>query len=82
MLKGLEIAWDRGYQKVMLESDSMLAVKAVLGDTVHVNSNCPLINVTKNFRRKNWETKVCHIFWEANGITNAMANFSKSLPQG
>ena len=44
---GLQIAWDRGFRKILLESDSLLAVTKLTTGRIQLNILTPLINCCK-----------------------------------
>jgi ribonuclease HI len=63
---GLQLAWSKGFRKIILESDSSLAVDLITNDKVIIDKNYNLIMQARYFLAKNWDIQVIHVYREAN----------------
>ncbi|KAG5249134.1 non-LTR retroelement reverse transcriptase [Salix suchowensis] len=75
---GLQLTWDRGYRKVILESDSSVVVGLMNGDKVSMDRNCTLIMKIRDMLDKAWEVRTVHIYREANCVADWLANYGLS----
>ena len=76
MLSGLQIAWDMGFRKVILECDSKALIVALK------NGRGPLsylVQVIGKLLKFSWEVKVIHTYREGNSCVGWFANYSLSL---
>ena len=65
ILKGLQLAWDKGYKEVILESDSKVGLELI--EEVVITS--PYHNLVKQIRSmmsRDWSCKLQHIWREGN----------------
>lgn len=69
--KGLESAWERGFQRVALESDSNEALNDIFSR--NPSSLDPLIHEIHGLLNKDWEVALGHILREANAVANRLA---------
>lgn len=74
ILKGLELAWEKGFRRVIMESDSNEAVGLVCNVCPTIHPLAPLIQRTKEMMGKNWEVRMRHCFREENAAANWLAN--------
>ena len=72
---GLHRTWDKGFRKVVLESDSKVIVGIIKGDTVRVDRNYNLIMQIRGLLGREWEVKIFHVYREANYVVDWLANF-------
>ena len=72
---GLHMTWDRGFRKVVLESDSRVVVEIIKGDTMRVDRNYNLIMQIRGLMGREWEVKMIHVYREANFVADWLANF-------
>ena len=75
---GLQLTWDRGYRKVILESDSSVVVGLMNGDKVSMDRNCTLIMKIRDMLDRAWEVRTVHIYREANCVADWLTNFGLS----
>jgi hypothetical protein len=62
----LQLPWSKGFRKIILESDSSLAVDLITNDKVIIDKNYNLIMQARYFLAKNWDIQVIHVYREAN----------------
>ncbi|KAF2297888.1 hypothetical protein GH714_004755 [Hevea brasiliensis] len=55
MHKGLRLAYDRGYRRVILECDNLTAVNTILGVSNKQCILCYLVNSIRNLLLKDWD---------------------------
>ncbi|XVF32879.1 hypothetical protein REPUB_Repub17cG0121000 [Reevesia pubescens] len=73
ILLGLKIAWEKGYRRVFVESDSLLAVKKLTGSPSRTDPLFHLIFQCQLFIAKEWDCMISHIFREANYCADHLA---------
>ena len=72
---GLQLTWDKGFRKVILESDFTVVVGIINGDSVRVDRNYNLIMKIRELMDRDWEVKTLHVYREANCVADWLANF-------
>ncbi|EOY24207.1 Non-LTR retroelement reverse transcriptase [Theobroma cacao] len=77
--KGLQLAWERGFRKVKLQSDNKAMVQAISFSSVHPCSNLDLIRAIKGMLGRHWEVNISHIYREANTTADFMSNLGFDL---
>ncbi|CAN1137709.1 Putative ribonuclease H protein At1g65750 [Linum perenne] len=75
---GLTTAWGLGLKKVILQMDSFSAVSAIEEQLSDVSRHSSIIHLIQTLRSRNWQTKVVHIFREANCGADYLANLGHS----
>ncbi|CAN1130224.1 Putative ribonuclease H protein At1g65750, partial [Linum perenne] len=70
MATGLRVAWDAGYRRVVVQSDSTtaLALIAAEGEPLHQHAN-EVLNI-RNLLNRDWTTSLLHVFREANKVAD------------
>lgn len=82
ILGGLSLAWDRGFRKVILESDSQLVVNMLSKPIATCHPLSSLVLQYNGFLRWNWSIQIHHVFREANFVADSLATFAFSFPIG
>ena len=72
---GLQLVWDKGFRKVVLESDSRVVVGLINGESVRVDRNYNILMQIKNMLGRDWEVVIVHVYREANCVADWLANF-------
>ncbi|CAN1169620.1 Putative ribonuclease H protein At1g65750 [Linum perenne] len=82
-LEGIKQAWDAGYRRVEIQTDSMAAM-AILTDNSARISHTHALEVLefRDWLRRDWEIRVRHVYREANFAADFLANQGHSLPRG
>ncbi|XVF17428.1 hypothetical protein REPUB_Repub10bG0121500 [Reevesia pubescens] len=75
--QGLKLCGERGFKKVQLESDSLMAIKKISSTPVPYDVNGQLIRAIQDYFQRNWSCNICHIHRESNKSADWMA--TKSL---
>ena len=70
MLHGLKLAWDRGFRKVVIESDSIEAVNMVQKHVGDLDQVSVCIGDILKIQEQKWSTQIRHIPREANKAAN------------
>ena len=81
ILKGLELAWNAGEQKVILEMDSKAALDLIQG----AGPDSPLSNLIRHIRDytcKDWVCKLQYVWREGNKCADWLAKQSVSSDPG
>ena len=77
----LTLAWDKGHRRVLLQSDSLLAVKWI---STEVDFPVEITNLVLDCRwllRREWEAHVEHVWRETNSYADALAKRGASLSE-
>ncbi|XVF29674.1 hypothetical protein REPUB_Repub15cG0142300 [Reevesia pubescens] len=82
ILQGLKLAWDRGFRKVELETDSLLASKQIHVPIRKQDSNGRLVAAIQELLCRDWYCQVVHIYREANQCADWLAAFDTNPPTG
>lgn len=79
---GLQLAWERGYTNIILETDFKSVVSLLSDNDSSINTNHVLLEKCKELLTKGWTVEVSHIFKEANTTANGIANWALLQPIG
>ena len=71
----LQLTWDKGFRKVVLESDSRVVVGLINGDKVSVYRNYNLTMQIKGMLGRDREVTTLHIYREVNCMVAWLANY-------
>lgn len=72
--KGLELAWNSGCHRVVLESDSKEPLSRIRGREQENHPLEALIQKIRNILRRDWEVKLEHSLREGNTVANRLAS--------
>ncbi|XP_021286690.1 uncharacterized protein LOC110418322 [Herrania umbratica] len=73
LFQGIKFTWDRGYRKVLVESDSVAAVECLRKAPSLLDSNIALIKSCRDLLNRKWDCKVHPIQREENLCANWLA---------
>ncbi|KAL5763133.1 hypothetical protein ACOSP7_019397 [Xanthoceras sorbifolium] len=73
VLLGLDMVWDAGFRKVIVESDCLEAITLIQNDCSINNPLWWLIQKCKKAVSKEWSCHLAHIYRECNGAADALA---------
>ncbi|KAL8162024.1 hypothetical protein V2J09_013513, partial [Rumex salicifolius] len=82
ILSGLRLAWERGYRRVCLNTDSQLAVLLLNKPVDQCHPLSSLLISVASFLRRDWEIQFRHIFREGNRVADALATLAFDFPVG
>ncbi|XVF33779.1 hypothetical protein REPUB_Repub18cG0000300 [Reevesia pubescens] len=80
--QGLSLSWDKGYRKVELETDSMVAVQKIKANGNNGDPNVNLIHSIKYLLQRDWLCSIKHTHREANYSADWMATHFDHLSLG
>lgn len=66
LLKGVQLAWDRGDRHVICKSNSLTALDILHQDDTMLHPYASIINQLKEFKIRNWTTSFVHTLRERN----------------
>lgn len=72
LLLGLELAWAKGYKKVIIETDSKLAFWLVKRSDSRLGTSNVTIKKCLDLIAREWEVEVSHIHKEMNGVAGGL----------
>ncbi|CAN1157810.1 Putative ribonuclease H protein At1g65750 [Linum perenne] len=82
ILIGLRLAWNAGYKKIIVQTDSQVAVQ-LLTDESSTNHHHGLeISQFKEFNARSWEIRIQHIYREGNRAADFLASIGHQRPIG
>ncbi|KAK5811264.1 hypothetical protein PVK06_026591 [Gossypium arboreum] len=76
ILHGLRIAWQKGYTKVIIESDNKSVVAMLTDVSIESSSLTTLVQRIKEECRGNWTVKIQHIFHKVNKVADYIVSYS------
>lgn len=76
------LAWDRGWRRIMVESDSLVAVNLINEGCAILHPYASLVNQIRVFLARDWNVVCVHILREANQVADCLANESHVLSLG
>ncbi|CAN1184847.1 Putative ribonuclease H protein At1g65750, partial [Linum perenne] len=79
---GLQLAWNLGLHKVILQLDSQPVVSVIEGHQSDDTRHSPIIHQIQLLPSLNWQTKVFHIYREANQVADLLAHLGHSQALG
>ncbi|GAY55924.1 hypothetical protein CUMW_167830, partial [Citrus unshiu] len=79
---GLNLVWERGFRKVLVECNSHEAVKCLELPTSFLDPNRALILSCREYLCRNWDCKLQLILREANSCANWLAAHCENQPLG
>lgn len=79
-MRGVALAWNKGYRKILLEVDSMVVVRELLGE---LRPSSPYFHIVRRYKEmifdREWEVVVQHCYREANRAADWLANHGVEL---
>ncbi|CAN1227754.1 Putative ribonuclease H protein At1g65750 [Linum perenne] len=81
-MTGLQIAWDRGFWRIIVQLDSCVAVQLLLGDGEDSHQHSSEIASSREMLDRDWMIKVEHIYREGNRVADYLAGIGHALPIG
>ncbi|GLT51765.1 hypothetical protein SLA2020_251510 [Shorea laevis] len=82
ILKALELAWQKGYRNIIIESDSLLAIHKINFGATHRDPYGNLVSRCRALLHRDWNCELQHIFREANNCADTMASRFYHLSKG
>lgn len=79
---GLKKSWEMGYRKVIMESDSISAVRNVNGNETTGGPCKNLVHKCRTLMRQHWEIVIHHVPREQNQVANALAQTTSNHQEG
>ncbi|KAK0606978.1 hypothetical protein LWI29_007229 [Acer saccharum] len=79
ILKGLKLVWKNGFKKVIVESDSQVAMALINNNTPLCHPLFSIIEACKVLLNKDWSCKIQHVYWESNRVADSLTNLGHSL---
>ncbi|CAI0405948.1 unnamed protein product [Linum tenue] len=78
---GLDLAWEQGARKVILQTDSSTA-KNLIDKATPSNIHFTQVAVIRQRLNRNWTVRIDHVFREANFATDYLASMGHSQSIG
>lgn len=82
ILKGLELAWERRFRRLVVESDSRETIDLIGRRRVTTHPLDPLIQQVLNFVNKDWEVMFKHTYREGNKAAHRLALSARESEYG
>ncbi|KAF7836240.1 cytosolic sulfotransferase 15-like [Senna tora] len=71
---GLEVAWEMGARKIVIEMDSTYAHQLVLSRVQELHPCLSLVNAIHQILARQWEVQIVHVLREANRVADFFAS--------
>lgn len=82
IVSGLQFAWDQGFRRVCLETNSNLAIQLLDKPVEQGHPLSSLVVMARSFLRRDWDIQFCHVYREANRVADDLASFAFSFLLG
>ncbi|CAN1810688.1 Putative ribonuclease H protein At1g65750 [Linum perenne] len=82
ILAGLIMAWDAGFRKVAVQSDSQVAISLLLNGDVPTHHHAGEIMLIRSLLQRDWSVRVAHIYREANKSADFLASLGHDKDLG
>ncbi|MFQ6643415.1 hypothetical protein Gotur_018017, partial [Gossypium turneri] len=76
ILEGFQLAWEKGFRRVEVESDNVMLIKSLQGGLATVN-NVKEIRMIHRYCFKNWRINFRHIQRGNNKVVDCLAKVAK-----
>ncbi|CAN1136722.1 Putative ribonuclease H protein At1g65750 [Linum perenne] len=80
-VEGMEKAWDLGVRRLEVQMDSTTAIN-ILTQGVLGHQHASLVTHFQRLKARDWETRLVHVYREANHLADYLANKGHSIPVG
>ncbi|CAN0878912.1 Putative ribonuclease H protein At1g65750 [Linum grandiflorum] len=81
-VEGMRIAWDMRIRKLEIQLDSAAAVHILTARDLADHQHMALVHKFRNLQARNWETRIKHVYREANVLADYIADLDHSQPVG
>ncbi|KAL8143992.1 hypothetical protein V2J09_017024 [Rumex salicifolius] len=82
ILSGLTLAWDLGFRKVCVDTDSLLAFRLINKPVDGAHPLSSLLTLVKDSIGRRWDVRLRHCYREGNRVADDLADFAFSFPIG
>ncbi|XP_028751918.1 putative leucine-rich repeat receptor-like serine/threonine-protein kinase At3g53590 [Neltuma alba] len=82
MLRGLEIAWQKGFHQVIVESDSEVLIRMLRGKMTKGSFIPPVFRRILQMLERSWNVRICKVDRKANACADALAKLGFGLELG
>ncbi|KAJ1408338.1 Ribonuclease H domain [Sesbania bispinosa] len=79
ILRGLKLCWEKSFSKVWCMSDSLTAVKLIMGGVPSFHRYANLVHEIRGLLGKNWIISFSHVLREGNGCVDFLAKKGTEL---
>ncbi|CAI0436929.1 unnamed protein product [Linum tenue] len=81
IVHGLQLTWEAGIRKVILQTDSTTALSLIDSATPH-HSHYSQVAAIRRWLQRDWQVRPQHVYREANVVVDFLANRGHSLSVG
>ncbi|CAN1848688.1 Putative ribonuclease H protein At1g65750, partial [Linum perenne] len=74
ILAGLNMAWEAGFRRVAVQSDSQVAISLILDDDVPTHHHAGEVILIRSLLQRDWSVRFAHIYREANKYADFLAS--------
>ncbi|KAK2663530.1 hypothetical protein Ddye_002104 [Dipteronia dyeriana] len=82
LYKGLLMAWNAGYKKVLVKPNSLIVVRLMHIASKQNHPNFSIIQSCKNLMLADWDCSINHIYREGNKLVDGLASMGQSKDNG
>ncbi|CAI0558204.1 unnamed protein product [Linum tenue] len=81
IVQGMRLAWEQGYRKVMVQTDSQIAIY-LIREAADRHPHFLLVQEARRLLACDWQVQLIHVFREGNVVVDYLALVGHSLPFG
>ncbi|CAI0541465.1 unnamed protein product [Linum tenue] len=81
-VEGLQLAWDAGYRRVILELDSECACQLLRTSDLSEHHHVAILDRAQELLHRQWDVSVNHIYREGNKCADYLASQGHTVPLG
>ncbi|CAN1170332.1 Putative ribonuclease H protein At1g65750 [Linum perenne] len=82
IIEGMKIAWDKGIRRLCIQTDSQAAVLLLTSNDSRLHQHMSLVEQFLDWRNRDREVMIQHVYREANNAADYLANLGHSLVLG
>ena len=82
MWHGLNITWNLGFKRIILEVDSLAIISLVTNKILEVHPCWSLASKVKSMMDKDWDVHIKHTWQEGNRVADICANLGHFCQEG
>ncbi|CAI0430385.1 unnamed protein product [Linum tenue] len=80
LVKGLQVVWNEGFRRVMVQTDSQTAIK-LIKESDNRHPHFRLVQEARRLLALNWQVQLLHIYREGNFFADYLASVGHQLQQ-
>lgn len=79
ILKGLNLCQDKGWRRIVVEIDNMLAIQLLMKPLENINNQWAFCSAIKQLLEKPWRVDILHTYWKGNWVTDYLSKMGTRI---